>query len=35
LLDTRPLDLELPPSGEQRRALLESWEEPAWVGDDR
>jgi hypothetical protein len=35
LLDTRPLDLELPPSGEQRRAILESWEEPAWVGTDR
>lgn len=35
LLDTRPLDLELPPGGEQRRALLESWEEPAWVGSDR
>jgi hypothetical protein len=35
LLDSRPIPLELPSSPEQRRALLESWEEPAWAGSDR
>ncbi len=35
LMDTRPIPLELPSSPEQRRALLEAWEEPAWMGGDR
>ena len=35
LLDARPIPLELPASPEQRRALLEAWEEPAWAGTDR
>ncbi|HZW00145.1 MAG TPA: hypothetical protein VFF55_01170 [Candidatus Deferrimicrobium sp.] len=35
LLDMRPIPLELPSGAEQRRALLEAWEEPAWVGSDR
>ena len=30
LIDTRPLDLSLPESGESRRAMLEAWERPAW-----
>ncbi len=35
LLDARAIPLELPASPEQRRALLEAWEEPAWAGMDR
>lgn len=35
LLDSRPIPLEWPSSPEQRRALLEAWEEPAWAGSDR
>ena len=35
LLDTRPIPLEMPTSGESRRAMLEAWEEPAWAGSDR
>lgn len=35
VVDTRPLDLSLPASGEQRRAMLEAWERPVWVGADR
>jgi hypothetical protein len=35
LLDTRPIPLELPSGAEQRRAMLEAWEEPAWMGSDR
>lgn len=35
LVDTRPIPLELPAGAEQRRALLEAWEAPAWVGGDR
>ena len=35
LIDTRAIPLEWPGSAEQRRALLERWEEPVWVGSDR
>ncbi|CAN5781864.1 hypothetical protein BH23CHL8_BH23CHL8_11930 [soil metagenome] len=35
VVDTRPLSLSLPGSGEQRRAMLEAWEQPVWVGADR
>ncbi len=35
LVDTRPIQLELPEGGEQRRALLAEWEAPAWVGGER
>jgi hypothetical protein len=35
LIDTRPVPLEWPAGGEQRRALLERWEEPVWMGADR
>ena len=35
LLDTRPIPLDLPSSGEQRRAQLEAWEAPAWASSDR
>lgn len=34
-VDTRPIPLELPPSGEARRGQLEAWEAPAWIGSDR
>jgi hypothetical protein len=27
--------LDWPANGEQRRALLERWEEPVWMGSDR
>jgi hypothetical protein len=30
LIDTRPIALSLPESGESRRATLETWERPAW-----
>ena len=30
LIDTRPLQLALPDGGEARRAVLETWERPAW-----
>ena len=30
LIDTRPLQLSLPDGGEARRAVLETWERPAW-----
>lgn len=35
LVDTRDIPLVLPTSPEQRRAQLETWEAPAWVGADR
>lgn len=35
LVDTRPIPLELPSNAEQRRAMLEAWEAPAWMGSDR
>jgi hypothetical protein len=35
LIDTRPIPLDLPPAGEQRRARLEAWEAPAWMGTGR
>jgi hypothetical protein len=35
LIDTRAIPLEWPGGGEQRRALLERWEEPIWMGSDR
>jgi hypothetical protein len=35
LVDTRPIPLQLPDGSEQRRAQLEAWEAPAWVGTDR
>jgi hypothetical protein len=35
LIDTRAIPLEWPDGGEQRRALLERWEEPVWMGSDR
>jgi hypothetical protein len=35
VVDTRPIDLSLPGSGEQRRAMLEGWEKPVWAGVDR
>ena len=34
-VDTRPIPLDLPPSGEARRSALEAWEAPAWTGSDR
>lgn len=34
LVDTRPIPLELPASGEARRTTLESWETPAWLGSE-
>jgi hypothetical protein len=35
LVDTRPIPLELPTNAEQRRATLQAWEAPAWMGSDR
>ncbi len=35
LIDTRGIPLDLPESGEVRRAALAAWEAPAWVGTDR
>ena len=35
LIDTRSIPLDWPGSPEQRRALLERWEEPVWMGSDR
>ena len=35
LIDTRGIPLDLPESGEGRRAALAAWEAPAWVGSDR
>ena len=35
LVDTREIPLELPDGPEQRRAQLEAWEGPAWMGSDR
>lgn len=35
LVDTRPIPLQLPDGSEQRRAQLEAWEVPAWLGSDR
>ena len=35
LVDTRSIPLDLPPAGEARRAQLETWEAPAWVGVER
>jgi hypothetical protein len=34
-VDTRPVPLDLPASGEARRSQLEAWEAPAWFGSDR
>ena len=34
-VDTRPIPLDLPASGETRRATLEAWEAPVWAGTDR
>ncbi len=34
-VDTRPIPLELPSGGEARRAALEAWEAPTWVGSER
>lgn len=34
-VDTRPIPLDLPASGEARRSALEAWEAPAWTGSDR
>ncbi len=33
-VDTRPIPLDLPPGGESRRATLEAWEAPVWMGAD-
>jgi hypothetical protein len=35
LIDTRAIPLEWPDGSEPRRALLERWEEPVWMGSDR
>ncbi len=35
LVDTRPIPLVLPASGEPRRTQLETWEAPAWAGLER
>jgi hypothetical protein len=34
-VDTRPIPLDLPSSGEARRTALEAWEAPIWAGLDR
>ena len=34
-VDTRPIPLDLPASGEARRTTLASWEAQAWAGSDR
>lgn len=34
-VDTRAIPLDLPESGEARRAALAEWEAPAWVGSER
>jgi hypothetical protein len=34
-VDTRPIPLDLPASGEARRSILEAWEAPAWVASER
>ena len=34
-VDTRPIPLELPAGGEARRAALEAWEAPTWIGTER
>ena len=34
-VDTRPIPLDLPASGEARRSALEAWEAPVWAGSDR
>ena len=34
-VDTRPIPLDLPASGEARRSALEAWEAPAWTGAER
>ena len=34
-VDTRPIPLDLPASGEARRSALEAWEAPAWAGGER
>jgi hypothetical protein len=35
LVDTRPIPLELPTNAEERRATLQAWEAPAWMGTER
>jgi hypothetical protein len=35
LIDTRAIPFEWPDGVEPRRALLERWEEPVWMGSDR
>ena len=35
LVDTRDIPLRLPDSPDRRRALLEGWEEPAWIASER
>jgi hypothetical protein len=34
-VDTRPIPLDLPASGEARRSALEAWEAPTWAGAER
>jgi hypothetical protein len=34
-VDTRPIPLDLPASGEARRSAIEAWEAPAWAGSER
>jgi len=34
-VDTRPIPLDLPDSGESRRSTIEAWEAPVWVGSER
>jgi hypothetical protein len=34
-VDTRPIPLDLPASGEARRTAIEAWEAPAWAGSER
>jgi hypothetical protein len=34
-VDTRPIPLELPASGESRRVALAAWESTVWLGSDR
>jgi len=34
-VDTRPIPLDLPATGEARRQVLAAWEAPAWTGSER
>lgn len=34
-VDTRPIPLDLPAGGEVRRAAIEAWEAPVWIGSER